>query len=138
MKHTLLDHVARYEFPIRRRRIYYGCVALLLMGSVVSREYHLWRIRILRDTRESTQTMETTVANFEDSSQTWILERAHRSRVNIKQITGSNSSYCRIKGSLLFLSFFLHICTNFNIVCIVLLIKIYIFYEFLKIYVHVF
>lgn len=41
MKHTLLDHVARYEFPIERRRIYYGYVALLLMGNVASTEYHL-------------------------------------------------------------------------------------------------
>lgn len=85
MKHTLLDHVARYEFPIGRRRIYYGCVALLLMGSVVSTEYHLWRIRISRDTRESTQTMETTVADSEGSSQTWILERARQSRINTER-----------------------------------------------------
>lgn len=90
MKHTLLDHVARYEFPIGRRRIYYGCVALLLMGSAVSTEYHLWRIRISRDTRKSTQTMETTVA--EGLSQTWILEREHQSRVNTKVMMGFDSS----------------------------------------------
>lgn len=100
MRHTLLDHVTRYELPIGRRCIYYGRVALLLMGSVVSTECHLCRgIWISRDTRESTQTMETTAANPEIRRNSWMWVR--QSRVNLKEHKRSHNSYLEITKSII-------------------------------------
>lgn len=91
MRHTLLDHVTRYELPIGRRCIYYGRVALLLMGSVVSTECHLCRgIWISRDTRESTQTMETTAAIPGVRRNSWTGGYVNRASIS-KNITRSHN-----------------------------------------------